>query len=53
MKDQCSAIDEDVFSFLTAGSSIERRDIPGGTAGNQVRRAMEEARDWLAKVSSD
>ena len=53
MKDQCSAIDEDVFHFLTARSSIKRRDIPGGTAGNQVQRAMEEAHDWLAKVSSD
>jgi argininosuccinate lyase len=53
MQDQCSAIGEDVYSFLTAGSSIKRRDIPGGTAGNQVQRAMEEAHDWLVKVSSD
>jgi argininosuccinate lyase len=53
MQDQCSAIGEDVYSFLTAGSSIERRNIPGGTAGNQVHKAMEEARDWLDKVSSD
>jgi len=53
MRDQCSSIDEDVYHFLTAGSSIKRRDIPGGTAGNQVRRAMEEAHDWLVKVSSD
>lgn len=53
MKDHCSSIDEDVYHFLTAGSSIKRRDIPGGTAGNQVRRAMEEAHDWLVKVSSD
>ena len=53
MKEQCDAIDEDVFSFLKVESSIGRRNIPGGTAGNQVQSAMEEARDWLAKVSSD
>lgn len=53
MRGKCDAIDEDVFNTLKVGSSVERRDIPGGTAGNQVKKAMEEARDWLAKVSSD
>ena len=53
MREKCSAIDEDVFDILKVRSSVERRDIPGGTAGNQVKKAMEEARDWLAKVSSD
>jgi argininosuccinate lyase len=53
MRELCSAINEDVFEILKVGSSIGRRNTPGGTAGNQVKRAMEEARDWLAKVSSD
>jgi len=53
MREKCRVIDEDVFNILKVGSSVERRNIPGGTAGNQVKRAMEEAHDWLAKVSSD
>jgi argininosuccinate lyase len=53
MREKCGAIDEDIFNTLKVGSSVGRRDIPGGTAGNQVNKAMEDARDWLAKVSSD
>jgi len=53
MREKCDAIDEDVFSILTVRSSVGRRDIPGGTAGNQVERAMEEAGDWLGKVKAD
>ena len=53
MRQKCDAIDEDVFSILKVESSVERRDIPGGTAGNQVKKAMEDARDWLAEVSPD
>jgi argininosuccinate lyase len=52
MREKCSAIDDDIFDTLKVGSSVGRRDIPGGTAGNQVERAMEEARDWLDKVNS-
>ena len=50
MREGCGAIDEDVFDILKPGSSIERRNTPGGTAEKQVKIAMEEARDWLAKV---
>jgi len=53
MREKCDAIDEDVFKILEVSSSVERRDIPGGTSGNQVKIAMEAAHDWLAKVSSD
>jgi argininosuccinate lyase len=53
MKKECDSINEDVFDILRVESSVGRRDIPGGTAGNQVKRAMEEAREWLVKVSSD
>ncbi|UCF89512.1 MAG: argininosuccinate lyase [bacterium] len=53
LKQECGAIDEDVFDILKPGSSVERRNTPGGTAGKQVQRAMEEAREWLAKVRAD
>jgi argininosuccinate lyase len=53
MREKCDAIDEDVFKILEISSSVERRDIPGGTSGDQVKRAMEAAHDWLVKVSSD
>ena len=53
MREECNAIDDDVFKILSVESSVGRRDTPGGTAGNQVQIAMEEARDWLAKISSD
>ncbi len=52
MKKTCDIIGEDVYDTLEVGSSVERRDIPGGTAGKQVKQAMEEALVWLAKVSS-
>ena len=53
MREECDAIGVDVFNILKVESSVGRRDIPGGTAGNQVQIAMEEARDWLAKINSD
>jgi argininosuccinate lyase len=53
MREKCSAIEEDVYDTLKITSSVERRDTPGGTAWSQVKMAMEEARDWLAKISSD
>lgn len=53
MKGACPLIAEDVYDVLKVTSSVDRRDTPGGTAGSQVERAMEEARDWLAKISSD
>jgi len=53
MREKCSAIEEDVYDTLKITSSVGRRDTPGGTAWSQVKVAMEEARDWLAKISSD
>jgi argininosuccinate lyase len=53
MKQYCGAIEKDVFGFLEARSSVERRDNPGGTAGNRVRAAMEEAREWLDQIIPD
>ncbi len=37
---------EDVYQ-VTAASSIQARDVPGGTAPNQVRAALERARSQL------
>ena len=41
-------IEEDVFSVLTLEGSVAARDHVGGTAPNQVRLAIEHARQWLA-----
>ena len=41
-----SLFDEDVYS-ITVESSLAARDVPGGTAPVQVRRALAEAREIL------
>ena len=41
-------IEQDVFDVLTLEGSIAARDHIGGTAPNQVRQAIERARQWLA-----
>lgn len=46
----CGAVEEDVHEALDVGTSVRRRDVPGGTAGNRVARQMEEARAWLEKM---
>jgi len=43
-----TAIDADVFDFLTLEGSVAARDHIGGTAPAQVRAAIERARDRLA-----
>jgi argininosuccinate lyase len=53
MRRHCRAIEEDVYDHLETGSSVARRDNPGGTAGNRVQKAMEEAREWLAQIDPD
>ena len=40
------SFDEDVLS-ITVDSSIEARDVPGGTAPPRVKSAIEAARTWL------
>ncbi|MEA3290788.1 MAG: argininosuccinate lyase [Pseudomonadota bacterium] len=42
------AIDEDVFEALTLEGSVAARDHVGGTAPNQVRMAVQAAREQLA-----
>ncbi len=44
--------DEDVFS-ITVESSVSARDVPGGTAFSQVRRAIEDARSQLEAESGE
>jgi len=53
LQKEYGVIDDGIFKILTVRSSIKRRDIKGGTSENQVRKAMEEASDWLAQISSD
>ena len=42
-------IEEDVFAVLTLEGSVAARDHVGGTAPNQVRRAIERVRGQLAE----
>jgi argininosuccinate lyase len=41
-------IEDDVFAVLTLEGSVAARDHVGGTAPNQVRRAIERVRGQLA-----
>ncbi len=51
MKKASHLVDGDVYRVLTPKASVLRRDVPGGTAPGRVRAAMEEAREWLDKIS--
>jgi argininosuccinate lyase len=44
-----SVIEQDVFDVLTLEGSIAARDHIGGTAPNQVRQAIERARQWITR----
>ncbi len=44
-----SIIEEDVFRILTLEGSLQSRNHPGGTAPEQVRKAISEARKQLAE----
>ena len=41
-------IEDDVFAVLSLEGSVASRDVLGGTAPNQVREAVAQARTWLA-----
>ena len=49
LREFCPDIDEDVFDILTVEGSVAARNHPGGTAPEQVRRAVREAREALAQ----
>jgi argininosuccinate lyase len=51
MKKASPLVDGDVYRVLTPKASVLRRDVPGGTAPGRVRAALEEAREWLDKIS--
>ncbi len=40
-------IEEDVYQWLTLEGSVRRRNVPGGTAPDQVRRALKQAQEEL------
>ena len=44
-----SLIKEDIFEFLTVDAMIQRRNSYGGTAADNVRSAIEAAKDQLAR----
>ncbi|MCB1977534.1 MAG: argininosuccinate lyase, partial [Nitrosomonas sp.] len=41
-------IEHDIFSVLTLEGSLESRNHIGGTAPQQVRKAIARAKDWLS-----
>lgn len=43
----CDKIEENVFEVLSLEGSVAARNHLGGTAPNQVRAAVQRARDWL------
>jgi len=44
----CPLIKEDIFSFLTTGEMINRRNSHGGTATRMVTKAIDAAEKWLS-----
>ena len=44
-------LDEDIFAVLELSGSVAARDHKGGTAVAQVRKAVQEARDYLAGLN--
>jgi len=51
LQDFSAEITDDVFDVLTLEGSVSARDHLGGTAPNQVRFAVAEAKEFLAKKS--
>ncbi|UCF31977.1 MAG: argininosuccinate lyase [bacterium] len=43
-------IESDVFESISLRSSIEGKDLPGGTASGAVRNAIKEAREYLDQI---
>lgn len=44
---------EDALEILTVQASLDKKDVPGGTAPARVQDAMEEARAFLAQIDTD
>jgi argininosuccinate lyase len=51
MKTFSDVVEDDVFDFISLKASVSGRDVPGGTAPDRVREAIEEARGYLDKIS--
>ncbi len=43
--------DEDIYPILELKGSVAARDHKGGTAPNQVKKAVRQARDYLASLN--
>jgi argininosuccinate lyase len=46
-------IDKDVYQSLDIRACVARRSIPGGPAPEAVKKAIEEAKQWMEKISYD
>jgi argininosuccinate lyase len=44
-------LEEDIYAVLELSGSVAARDHIGGTAVNQVRAAIQQARDYLAGLN--
>ena len=49
LRSYSAVINEDVFAVLTLDGSVAARNHPGGTAPEQVRRAVGNLRQWLSE----
>jgi len=47
MKDFTSQIDEDVYEWLDPSACLEKRNIPGGTGPEMVRKSLNKAKEEL------
>jgi argininosuccinate lyase len=46
-------INEDIYQYLELSGSVAARDHTGGTAPNQVKQAVQQARDYVAALNLD
>ena len=47
----CDKIDEDIYQYLELVGSVAARDHKGGTAPNQVKQSVKQAREYIAALN--
>ncbi|MEA4926734.1 MAG: argininosuccinate lyase [Syntrophomonadaceae bacterium] len=46
-------IEADIYQFIDINACVARRSIPGGPAPATVRKAIQEANEWMVKMKND
>lgn len=46
-------IEADIFSYLDVKACVDRRRVPGGPASERVLEAIEEASQWLRRMTNE